>query len=486
MPGKRRSGLANDRRAYYFSEFKYIYNVCDSLPNNTPYQLCSPWPQFGGSDNTNSRYIPLLASQTGNISLLNSSNHFYVINTSLTIAKDGTIYAGLNQVDPSNFFNNLQGFLIAFNENGSIQWQYSLDSSDTFIQSTPTIGSDGTIYFGSALGYVYAINSNGTLKWKQQYTIPYSSFSPVGHISASLIIGNDNNLYFGVNAGYTSGGTTTRFSNIYSITTSNGSINWTYSLTNANISDSVAIDKNNNIYVVYHQPNNSQLLYVLSLDSNGNVRFQTDINQTIVGYGVGNLPCSRPTLSIDNSIVYVLSNVYIQTGGSGTFVYLHSLRTSDGNYTRSAIQFPTNNIYNNSIARDRNDTLYFTISDLSNNCVLYSYSTGSGAQIFYKTNAPNVVGGLAFCDNTPAIGSDGTIYYSVSLTDNNTYSNSYMYAVQSDGTLKWNTTISNASDISYSYTNTSCAVNLKGNVIISDFVFNYSETLCYSNLYSFS
>jgi hypothetical protein len=25
-------------------------NVCDLLPKNTPYQLCSPWPQFGGLD----------------------------------------------------------------------------------------------------------------------------------------------------------------------------------------------------------------------------------------------------------------------------------------------------------------------------------------------------------------------------------------------------------------------------------------------------
>jgi hypothetical protein len=257
-------------------------------------------------------------------------------------------------------------------------------------------------------------------------------------------------------------------------------------LTNAVISDSVAIDKYKNIYVVYQTINGSQKVYVLSLDSNGNVRFQTDINPTIVGCVLGNLPCSRPTLSIDNSIVYVLSNVYIQSGGSGTFVYLHSLRTSDGNYTRSAIQFPTNNIYNNSIARDRNDTLYFTVSDVNNNCVLYSYSTGSGAQIFYKINVPNGVGGLAFCDNTPAVGSDGTIYYSVSFTDSNTYINSYMYAVQSDETLKWNTSIPNPSDISYSYTNTSCAINLQGNVIISDFVYNSSDTLCYSKLYSFS
>jgi len=37
------------------------------LPINTPYQLCSPWPQFGGLDNTNSRNTPILANPTGNL-----------------------------------------------------------------------------------------------------------------------------------------------------------------------------------------------------------------------------------------------------------------------------------------------------------------------------------------------------------------------------------------------------------------------------------
>lgn len=491
MPAKKRSGFANDRRAYVYSlhlsPSKSIYEL---LPNTTPYQLYSPWPQFGGLDNTNSRYTPVLATQTGVYNFLNSTSNFYMTNTSPTIANDGTIYIGENQMDPNNPFGSpLQGYLVAYNPNGTVKWQYQLGSGDIFFQSTPIIGADGTIYFGSNRGYVYAVNPNGNIKWSQQYTIPYSTFTPNGQITASLILGYDNNIYFGLNSSYTASGSTTYLAGLFSIQSTNGTVNWTYNLTNATIPDSVCIDKNSNIFFVYHQPNNTQLLYLVSLTSGGTLRFSTNISQTMPSKTLGNLPSSRPTLNIDNSIVYVLSNIYIQSGGSGNYVCFMVLNTQDGSFAQSPRLFPVSSLsaYTNSLARDNNNNFYFTLCDTNNNAVLYSYSVTNGFTLLYTINAPNG-GGQAFIDNTPAIGSDGTIYFGVTFTDNSTYATTSMYAVSPPyGVLKWNRTIPTLPNTTIASINTSPAINLQGNIIVSTQAYAFTNPpYIYSGLYSFT
>ena len=111
MPCKKRSGLANDRRAYYYSNCVNpspptptptptpptppTPSPCSLLPQETSYQLCSPYPQIGGLDNSNSRYTPILGSQTGNVNLLTTLNIPDLNLTGVsspTIASDGTIY----------------------------------------------------------------------------------------------------------------------------------------------------------------------------------------------------------------------------------------------------------------------------------------------------------------------------------------------------------------------------------------------------------
>jgi len=491
MAGKKRSGFSNDRKAYCYSAC--TKNPCDLLLTNTAYQACSPWPQFGGLDNTNSRYTPILGSQYGNLSLLNSFGNFYVINTSPTIDNNGNIYVGVNQIDPNNVTNSLQGYLVSFNSNGSVNWSHQLDiSGDSFYQSTPTIGQYGIIYFGSNYGYVYAIYPNGNTRWVKQYATPLSGFTTDGIITTSLIIGNDNNIYFGSNSAYTASGNTTYLSSLFSINSIDGSINWQYSLNtispnNSSISDSVAIDNNSNIYVVYTQPNGTQSLYLLSLTSSGSLRYSVSLNQSIPGFSVANYISSRPTLSVNNSVVYILTNLYITSGGTGTYCYLQSINTANGTTAISPIQFTTGSTsYSaNSLARDLNNNLYFSIVDINSNVVLYSYSTMNN--IFnwsYQINAP--INGIAYADNTPLIGSDGTIYIGVTLSDGTTYSKSYMYAINSNGTLKWSKLIPSPNGLSYNVIITSPAMNIQGNIIISSNMGNTSLTTYYSGLYSFS
>jgi len=50
--------------------------------------------------------------------------------------------------------------LYAIDSNGNSKWAFATGS---YINSSPTIGSDGTVYVGSYDGKLYAINGSGTL-----------------------------------------------------------------------------------------------------------------------------------------------------------------------------------------------------------------------------------------------------------------------------------------------------------------------------------
>jgi hypothetical protein len=497
--------------------FALNINICDLLPKNTPYQVCSPWPQFGGLDNTNSRYTPILASQTGTTTLLSVSQNLFQANTSPTIANDGTIYIGFNVVTPSagptNPATPTQGYLVAFNSDGSVKWTYQLIKPSYeprllvyFDGSTPVIGSDGTIYFGTttdnpggltrgpvASTSVYAINPNGTLKWVRNNIVPGDATQPPPNgsnavsITSSLVIGYDNNLYFGC---YSSASIIPyQSSSLFSLNSSTGTTNWEYKLSssplgiiNSQILDSVAIDNTNNIYFVYQvNPSSNSLVYLISLTPNGTFRYICDLNNgnTLNMYLYG-----RPVLSVNNSSVFVITTFQNFSSSSNQFYgnfYIYSINTQSG--TQSLIQniSYTNNIFlptNNSMARDNEDNLYFSVVN-NNNIVIYSIKNNS-INWTYIIYGSSLVITLADC--TPAIGSDKTIYFGVLATDISSYSNYSVYAINSQGKLKWNKLVSTNASIFA----TSPVINKQGNVIISVLNGDSITQTASSSLYSFS
>jgi outer membrane protein assembly factor BamB len=66
-----------------------------------------------------------------------------------------------------------------------LKWRYT---TGNYVSSSPSIGSDGTIYVGSHDRNIYAINSNGTLKW---------SYTTGNIVFSSPSIGSDGTIYFG-------------------------------------------------------------------------------------------------------------------------------------------------------------------------------------------------------------------------------------------------------------------------------------------------
>jgi outer membrane protein assembly factor BamB len=202
--------------------------------------------------------------------------------SSPAIGNDGTIY--ISSVGSNK--------LCAVNPNGTIKWTFYAQDS---IFCDPAIDNNGTIYTGSNDGYEYAINTNGTLKWK------YYTGGQDGPATTS--IGDDGSIYVGGTSGefyafYPNGtlhwkittgwigGSTPAISTdgtiyvgdqdnnrIYSIAP-NGTVNWYYT-TDGEILSSPAIDKNGIIYCGSEDGN----LYALNPD--GTLRWKFDAGDSI-------------------------------------------------------------------------------------------------------------------------------------------------------------------------------------------------------------
>jgi len=95
------------------------------------------------------------------------------IDSSPAIATDGTIYFGSWDTD-----------FYALNPDGSKKWIFATGG---IIDSSPAIGADGTIYFGSHDKTFYALTPDGKLLWK---------FLTQGQIISSPAINLDGTIYF--------------------------------------------------------------------------------------------------------------------------------------------------------------------------------------------------------------------------------------------------------------------------------------------------
>ena len=159
------------------------------------------------------------------------------INSSPAIGTDGTIYVGSAHE------------LYAINSDGTKKWKYYTDGD---VNSSPAIGADGSIYVGSDDGYLYAFNSDGSVKWKFLTTDRYS-------IWPSPAIGADGTIYVGSQDSY-----------IYAINP-DGTEKWKFK-TNWSVGSSPAIGTDGTVYV----GSRDYYLYAINPDGTEKWKFKTD------------------------------------------------------------------------------------------------------------------------------------------------------------------------------------------------------------------
>jgi len=160
------------------------------------------------------------------------------IYSSPTVGTDGTIYIG-----------SIDNKLYAVNADGTQKWAFTADSA---VYSTPALAADGTIYFGSQFN-IYALDANGNLL--------HSAFIPI-EAQTSPIIGADGTIYLGANTGI-----------LYAFNP-DLSTKWTYTLAGI-ICASPAIGANGTLYIgsmggnFYALGNNSGLTITKSVSPTG-------------------------------------------------------------------------------------------------------------------------------------------------------------------------------------------------------------------------
>jgi len=177
---------------------------------------------------------------------------------------NGVVYFASNQAGPRKD----QSSLFAVEPDGRIKWRLHTG----FLEMTPAIGDDGTVYFhsynypegvtGEFPNGVYAVRPDGTKKWEFQIECPAWNVANQNTGSdSSPTVDPDGNVYFGTECGL-----------IYALDAA-GSIQWTAGL-GSEFDNRPAIDRDGTLYIChagggpgdYWQPATGYYCYALGED----------------------------------------------------------------------------------------------------------------------------------------------------------------------------------------------------------------------------
>ena len=278
------------------------------------------------------------------------------VNSSPAIGSDGTIYVGSND-----------GKLYAFNSDGTQKWSLSLGEA---VESSPAIGSDGTIYVGVSdvstwNGKVCAVNPSGSKKWEFLISAQVCSSPAIDSAGTVYVGAEDNNLY-AINP--------------------DGTQKWAFSTGNI-VTGSPAIGSDGTIYV------GSSDFYFYAINMDGTMKWQVNIGQG-----------GTPSIGSDGTIYVNGDSTLYSINPNGTIKW--SFQNTDyASFSSPIIGF--------------NGTLYAGTGTFGGK--LYAINSNGTKKWEFQT------GDSVF--SVPAISSDGTIYIG-SFDDK-------FYAINSDGTKKW-------------------------------------------------
>ena len=282
--------------------------------------------------------------------------------SSPAIGSDGTVYIGcwddyLYALDAHSFKLGPTSYL----------WRYKTGSAVT---ATPTIGPDGTIYVGSMDGFMYAIwPEDGTKRWTFENVD--DDLSP---ISAQAILDRTGTtLYFGSDAGI-----------LYAVDAATGDLQWSYAVP---AGSGVDLNPDNPLRAIYGSP---------VLGDNGELYF-----------------------TCENGLLY---------------------RINRSNGTWSA-EFPAEDSIFSSPVIGQDGLIYFAAADGYLYCVSYDASSGLLNSIWEK-----LVGDAFYC--TPALDTENNIILATYAGDATSGVATDIKSIGTGGTINWTRRIPSLNDSS--------------------------------------
>jgi len=343
----------------------------------------SPWPSFhGGIRNTgvssyDTRYI------NGTIKWRFKTGDG--IESSPSIGIDGTVYIGSHD-----------GYFYAINPDGTEKWRFFAgppnyderwDVSKSMMAS-PAIASDGTIYIYSSANYLFAVNPDGTEKWR--FYVKWGN-----DFWSSPVIGHDGTIYTGSarsqeDPNYDGG--------LHAINP-DGSEKWLF-LNDCGVTSTAAINTEATIYFggnVLNPEGEGNIGKLYALNPDGSKKWE---------YTFENWMESSPSIGPDGTIYT----------GTGREAKVYAINPDGTNKWHFQAQVGVSACP----AIGQDGTIYIGAWD----CYFYALDQNGKEKWRYKT--PDAFEGVC---SSASIGADGTIY--VGANSGN------FYAFNPDGTVKW-------------------------------------------------
>jgi outer membrane protein assembly factor BamB len=278
-----------------------------------------------------------------------------VIDSSASIGPDGTVYVG-----------SADGVVHAVNYDGTVKWTYNAGGA----ASTPVVADAGTLYVGTADGTLHALASDGTLEW--QLSWPNTTIETCPAIGASGVV------YVWANCTDTAGAYLTAVN-------SNGTERWRH-MGSGPVAVSPVVAADGTIYGADGGD-------LVAFDPNGTIKWTVSTGMFIQ---------SAPAIGADGSVYFGNDHGYLYALNSdGTEQWR---RTFAGNVDGDVVLGPDGTICGGENASG----LYIINSDGTN---------GSGF-----ATAANIYG-------APAVGGDGRFYLGLA--------NGEVLAAEADGTTHW-------------------------------------------------
>ncbi len=313
----------------------------------------SAWPKFRANA-MNSGVSEFQGSQYG--ALLWEFSTYGWVESSPAIAGDGTVYIGSSD-----------GALYAIGRDGNMQWHLETGGP---VDSSPAIGPHGEIYFGSYDFHLYCVSASGALKW---------SYRTSDMIWSSPVVSADGTVYVGSQDGC-----------LYAIRP-DGTLRWKYQSGGA-VWSSPALSEDGVLYF----GSGDNYIYAIDAETGDFVwRYRTDT-------AVDSSPCIGPD-----------GTIYAGSGDN----YFYALNPDGTLKWRVYTGWPTDS----SAAIGPDGTIYVGAGHNWTYGMLFAFNP-DGTQKWVYELAGQV-------KSSPAVGADGVIYFGAG--------DGYVYALDSDGTLKW-------------------------------------------------
>jgi len=378
----------------FLSKKRFFVAICVILWSVTPAatdQLASsPWPMFH-HDLNHTGLSPYYGPNTATLKWIFPAGDDRAIVSSAVIAEDGTIYIGT-----SGWHWYTRSRLYAINPDGTEKWHWSpplyfYHGLVDYIDSTPAVASDGTIYVGCWNRRLYALYPNGTQKW-EFYDSKWKKSR--GFVLTSPAIAPDGTIYIGNNNG-----------KLYAINP-DGSLKWCYQ-TGYSIQSSPAVSSDGTIYVGSFD----RKLYAINPDGSlkwksttGTIKSSPAIGSDGTIY-VGSYDRKLYAINPDGSLkwtyptgCWIVSSPAI--GSDGT-IYVGSCDRKlyainpDGSLKWA---YTTGGSISSSPAIDASGIIYVGSQDG------YVYAINPDGSLLWRYNTGRI------CYSSPAIASDGTLF----------------------------------------------------------------------------